>query len=242
MDGNDFLSRGWTAGYVPCSPWAQHTGSLCGCVKSSPFPSLLLIHPSLSHSAWAGLRGKSDLFCRGEFLGEIVKPATVWAFISVERRRGRKERRDGQEGDRGESQRRVWTQTALLSSSPKEQGGGGEKGKSPEENETSRKTEKSSLDYVTRVILLLCLCFALLLLIRSLHLAPCTPALQVNNKLLPSPSPFFAQFSPSTLHYMHSINWGTKRDVWGRSRYYRSSFYITVILHHIANTHLNHNQ
>lgn len=59
-------------------------------------------HPSVSHSAWAGPRGKSDLFCRGEFLGEIVKPATVWAFISVERRRGREERRNGQEGDRGE--------------------------------------------------------------------------------------------------------------------------------------------
>lgn len=84
-------------------------------------------HPSVSHSAWAGLRGKSDLFCRGEFLGEIVKPVTVWAFISVERRRGRKERRNGQEGDRGESRRRVGTQTALLSS-PKEREdeGGGE--------------------------------------------------------------------------------------------------------------------
>lgn len=90
----------------------------------------------------------------------------------------------------------------------------------------AERQKKSPLDYVTSVILLLCLCFPLLLLIPSLHLAPCTPALQVNNKLLPSPSPFFARFSPSTLHYTHSINRETKRDVWGRSRYYLSSFFL----------------
>lgn len=29
-----------------------------------------------------------ELFCSGEFLGEAVKAATVWAFISPEKRRG----------------------------------------------------------------------------------------------------------------------------------------------------------
>lgn len=60
-----------------------------------------------------------ELFCSGGFLREIVKAVTVWAFISPEKGRGRKDRGRGQEGDGGEHQRGVWTQTALLTSTPK---------------------------------------------------------------------------------------------------------------------------
>lgn len=68
---------------------------------SCPFPSLLLIH-TLASPIQPGpdSGGKSDLFCRGEFLGEIVKALTVGAFISVERR-GRKEKEMEMEGSRG---------------------------------------------------------------------------------------------------------------------------------------------
>lgn len=69
------------------------------------FPASL--HPRVSHSAQAWLRGKLKLFCSGEFLEEIVKAVTVWGFISPERRRGRKDRVRGQEGEGGEYQRRI---------------------------------------------------------------------------------------------------------------------------------------
>lgn len=51
-------------------------------------------------------------------------------------------------------------------------------------------------------------------------------ALQLNNKLLPSPSPFFAPFSPSaiTLHTFHYLGGQAKRDVWGRSDHYHHLF------------------
>lgn len=63
------------------------------CFSSTPLR--LPFSPSL-----AG--GKLELFCSGGFLGEAVKAVTVWAFISPEKRRGRKDRGRGQEGDEGE--------------------------------------------------------------------------------------------------------------------------------------------
>lgn len=60
MFGKDSICRGRTAGYVPCSPWAQHTGPLCCCVKTIPFPSLLLIltpkSPIQPGPGWGGSR------------------------------------------------------------------------------------------------------------------------------------------------------------------------------------------
>lgn len=140
--------------------------------------------------------GKSDLFCRGEFLGELVKASTVWAFISVERRRGRKERRRW----RGVTEESLDTASLVKQQPQRVRGRGGErKQKATLIMKQAERQKKCSPDYVISVILLLCLFFPPLLLIRSLHLAPCTLALQVNNKLLPSPSPFLARFSPSTI-------------------------------------------
>lgn len=176
--------------------------------------------------------GKLKLFCSGGFLGEIVKAVYVWAFISPEKRRGR-----GQEGDEGEYQRRVWTQTSLLTSTPKEGEDEREKetGERPRksESESSRKPKKLSLSYVTTVIpslLLLLLSLPWLLPIRSLHLALCKLTLQLNKKLLPSLSPFIARFSPSaiTLHTFHYLGNQAKRDVWGWSDHYHHLFPLHV--------------
>lgn len=173
--------------------------------------------------------GKLKLFCSGGFLGEIVKAVYVRAFISPEKRRGR-----GQEGDEGEYQRRVETQTALLASTPEE--GEDEREKetweSPRKSETesSRKPKKRSLSYVITVIpslsLLLLLSFPWLLPIRSLHLALYKLSLQLNNKLLPSLSPFIATFSPSaiTLHTIHYLGNQANRDVWGWNDHYHHLF------------------
>lgn len=80
----------WVAPLLTVSPAHRLFMWLC---EEQPLPlSAAHPHPSISHSARARLGGKSDLFCHGEFLGELVKASTVWAFISVERRRGRKER------------------------------------------------------------------------------------------------------------------------------------------------------
>lgn len=81
----------WVCPLLTVSPAHRLFMWLC---EEQPLPfSAAHPHPSISHSARSGWGGKSDLFCRGEFLGELVKASTVWAFISVERRRGRKERR-----------------------------------------------------------------------------------------------------------------------------------------------------
>lgn len=47
-------------------------------------------HPRGSYSAWVWLGGKLELFCSGGILGEAVKAATVWPFISPEKRRREK--------------------------------------------------------------------------------------------------------------------------------------------------------
>lgn len=178
-----------------------------------------------------------ELFCSGGFLGEIVKAVTVWAFISPEKRRGRKDRGRGQEGDGGEYQRRVWTQTALLTSTPKrERMRGREKNEKGQEKARMNRAEsqkKRFLSYVTTVIpilLLLLLSVPRLLPIRSLHLALCKLTLQLNNKLLPSPSPFITRSSPSaiTLHTFHYRGDQAKRDVWGWSDHYHHLFPLHV--------------
>lgn len=81
----------WVCPLLTVSPAHRLFMWLC---EELPLPlSAAHPHPSISHSARAGLGGKSSLFCNGEFLGELVKALTVWAFISAERKRGRKERR-----------------------------------------------------------------------------------------------------------------------------------------------------
>lgn len=191
--------NGWVCPMLNVSPAHRLFMWLC---EEQPLPlSAAHPHPSVSHSAWAGLRGKSDLFCRGEFLGEIVKAATVWAFISVERRRGAKREKEQARGrQRGVVEESLDTDSLVKQQPQRARGRGGER----KENATiimkqAVQQKNSEPHYVTGVILLLLLCFPMLLLIRYPHLAPCTPALQVNNKLLPSPSPFFARFSPSAI-------------------------------------------
>lgn len=186
----------WVGPLLTMSPAHRLFMWLC---EEQPLPlSAAHLHPSISHSARAGLGGKSDLFCRGEFLGELVKASTVWAFISVKRRRGRKERWRW---------RRVKEESldtaSLVKQQPQRVRGRGKERKQKSTlimKQAERQKKKCSLDYVISVILL-----PLLLLIRSLYLAPCTLTLQVNNKLLPSPSPFLTRFSPSTitLHAFH---------------------------------------
>lgn len=91
-------------------------------------------HPRGSHSAWVRLGGKLELLCSGGFLGEAVKAATVWAFISPEKRRREKRHRERARGRWGEYQKRVWTQTALLTGTPREE---------EDERERERNREKS---------------------------------------------------------------------------------------------------
>ena len=139
---------------------------------------------------------------------------------------------------RGEYQRRVWTQTALLTSSPKE-------GKSKREKETGKRQSKSknlsnrkpkNFPSVTSTLLFpssFCsssFSFALRLPIRPLHLSMCKLTLQLNNMLLPSPSPFLAPFSPSaiTLHTFHYLGDQAKRDVWVGAIIIITSFCYTV--------------
>lgn len=77
-------------------------------VEGGLFPPRLLIHtPRGSHSARAWLGGSWSSFVVKGFLGEAVKAATVWAFISPEKRRGGEKiegegkRETGSEGGEG---------------------------------------------------------------------------------------------------------------------------------------------
>lgn len=67
----------------------------------APFPPLLLIHtpeaPIQHGPGW----GKLEVFCSEGFLGEAVKAATVWAFISPEKRRGGRKDREREQERRG---------------------------------------------------------------------------------------------------------------------------------------------
>lgn len=89
-----------------CSSWAGHTGSLCGCGEGGPSPPLPCFSSTPQRLPFSQCLagGKLDPFCSEGFFGEAVKAVTVWAFISPEKRRGRKDReREGKRemGDRG---------------------------------------------------------------------------------------------------------------------------------------------
>lgn len=177
----------WVAPLLTVSPAHRLFMWLC---EEQPLPlSAAHPHPSIFHSARARLGGKSDLFCRGEFLGELVKASTVWAFISVERRRGRKERwrwrRLTEESLDTASLVRQQPQRVI------------ERGKERKQKSTLMmkqvERQKKSASWITSSVLF-----------SSLHSSLSAPsiwlhALQVNNKLLPSPSPFLTRFSPSTI-------------------------------------------
>ena len=95
--------------------WRVAPSSLCFSSTTQRLP----FNPGL---AW----GKLELFCSGRLLAGAVKAVTVWAFIWPEKRKGKRDRgrgrRRGKEGPGWEerNQRRVWTQTALLTGTPKE--------------------------------------------------------------------------------------------------------------------------
>lgn len=144
------------------------------------------------------------LLSRGILRGDCKACDCVGLYFCGEKEGAKREKERARGRQRGVAEE-SWDTDSLVKQQPQRARarGGGEKGKSQEENGTSRKTKRSSLDYVTSVILLLCLCFPLLLLIRSLHLAPCTPALQVYNKFCPHPHPSSLNSHPP--HYITRI-------------------------------------
>lgn len=144
------------------------------------------------------------LLSRGILRGDCKACDCVGLYFCGEKEGAKREKERARGRQRGVAEE-SWDTDSLVKQQPQRARarGGGEKGKSQEENGTSRKTKRSSLDYVTSVILLLCLCFPLLLLIRSLHLAPCTPALQFYNKFCPHPHPSSLNSHPP--HYITRI-------------------------------------
>lgn len=142
-----------------------------------------------------------------------------------ERARGRREEREG-----GEYQRRVWTQTALLTGTPKEREDEREKAtgkrRSKSENESSRKAK----NFPSLTSPLLFPSSSSLSLYSSLSvpsICPCvsSPFSSITS-FCPPPHPSSPPSHPSaiTLHTFHYLGDQAKRDVWGRSDHYHHLF------------------
>lgn len=208
-------------------------------------------HPRVSHSAQAWLGGSLELFCSGGFLGEIVKAVTVWAFISPEKRRGRKDRGKGQEGDGGEYQRRVWTQTALLTSTRRGWEGERKMKKAKKKREwIEQKAKKKTISSVTSPLLFPSFFSSSSLFLDSSLSAPSiwpyvSSLFSSITSFCPPPHPSSPAPRPPPLLYTHSIIGETRlREMSGVGAIIiTTSFrYTWVIAHRIENRHLNHNQ
>lgn len=208
----------------------------------APSLSRLLIHtPESPIQPGPGREeGSLELFCSGGFLREIVKAVTVWAFISPEKGRGRKDRGRGQEGDGGEHQRGVWTQTALLTGTPKEGEDERERKnavKRPRkrENDSNRKPKKKNpTPELRHPVYFHPFSLPPLSLDSSLSLPSIWPdassLLSSITSFCPPPHPSSPASHPPPLLYTHSIIGGdqAKRDVWGWSDHYHHLFPLHV--------------